>query len=284
MERCIDRPASYGVAADDPDIQATCEEYVLPRVEYYLYRAPLDLDEEREVGSGLAVVTILVALMTLLGTTFVGHDWNTGSMSNQLLFQTRRLRVWAAKAIAVGVVAAAVTLAVTVSYWLGLRGLAEMRDLDVRPGALTDGLQQSLRGSAFAVGAALGGYALTMLFRSTVVTLGVLFAVSAVGGVVIGVIGPERVGRWEPIVNAQAIVQERAEYYVSVPEECYTGRRPPADLDCDETREVTAVQGAWYAGGLLLLAGVPSLLLVPSPRRPLSHVGWPSVRRVELRE
>ena len=40
--------------------------------------------------------------MLLLGTTFAGHDWNTGSMSNQLLFEPRRERVWLAKALAVG--------------------------------------------------------------------------------------------------------------------------------------------------------------------------------------
>ena len=29
-------------------------------------------------------------MMLLVGTTFAGHDWNTGSMSNQLLFEPRR--------------------------------------------------------------------------------------------------------------------------------------------------------------------------------------------------
>ena len=47
-------------------------------------------------GSGLAVV-VSHLLLVLVGTTFVGHDWNSGSMSNQLLFEPRRLRVWAAK-------------------------------------------------------------------------------------------------------------------------------------------------------------------------------------------
>jgi len=261
VERCVDRPRQYGVEADDADPRATCEEFILPRVEYYLYREPLDLDQEREYGSGLAVVTILVALMALLGTTFVGHDWNTGSMSNQLLFQPRRLRIWAAKAIAVAVLSGITTLAVTVAYWLGVRGVMALRDLDVRPGALTDCLQQGLRGAAFATGAAVGGYALTMLFRSTVATLGVLFAIAVVGGVVIGVIGTDKVGRWEPSVNARAIIEDGAEYYVDVPDECYSSRRPPADLDCDEYRTVSAAQGSGYAGGLLLLAGVPSVLL-----------------------
>ncbi|MGA8255975.1 MAG: ABC transporter permease subunit [Nocardioides sp.] len=261
VERCVKRPGRYNVTEDTVDVRAVCEEYVLPRIEYYLYREPLDLDQERENGSGIAVVTLLVALMALLGATFVGHDWATGSMSNQLLFQTRRVRVWVAKAIAVALVAGAITLMVTVAYWLGLRGIAAMRDLDVRSGALTDCLQQGLRGTAFAMGAAVGGYALTMLFRSTVATLGVLFAVSVAGGVVIGVIGADKVGQWEPTVNAAAIVQDGAEYYVSVPAECYASRRPPSDLDCDENRTVSTAHGAWYAGGLLVLAGVPSLLL-----------------------
>ena len=53
--------------------------------------------DEREQGSGLAVVVVVSLLLVLAGTTFAGHDWNSGSMSNQLLFEPRRARVWVAK-------------------------------------------------------------------------------------------------------------------------------------------------------------------------------------------
>ena len=47
------------------------------------------------------VIVLLAGLLMLVGTTFAGADWNSGSMSNQLLFEPRRSRVWAAKATAV---------------------------------------------------------------------------------------------------------------------------------------------------------------------------------------
>ena len=62
---------------------------MLPQVEWYTNRPALDLDAQRR-ESGLAVVVVLTMLLVLVGTTFVGHDWNSGSMSNQLLFEPRR--------------------------------------------------------------------------------------------------------------------------------------------------------------------------------------------------
>jgi len=110
IERCIENPEEYGAPATNTE--ATCREFLEPRVDWYLHRQPLDLATERE-GSGLGVITILAALAMLIGTTFVGHDWNSGSMSNQLLFEPRRRRVWLAKALAVlccGLVTGAVVL------------------------------------------------------------------------------------------------------------------------------------------------------------------------------
>ncbi len=260
VDRCVKRPGRYGVGKAD-DVQAACEEAVLPRLEYYLYRDTLDLDYERTQSSGIGVVTVLIVLMMLMGTTFAGHDWATGSMSNQVLFQSRRMLVWAAKAVAVTLTALVVCLVVAGAYWLALRGIAGMRDVPVRSGALHDGLLQGARGSVFAAAAALGGFALTMLFRSTVLTLGVLFGISVAGGIAIGLIGTSDIGRWEPTVNAAAIVQDGAEYYRNVPNECFSGNPPTDPKACEERRKVTLGQGGRYYGGVLLLAGVPSLLL-----------------------
>ena len=101
IERCVDDPEPYGVPRGRPDRQAACESYILPhrRAVPRLRRPRPRRGARATPGSAVAVVVGLIAL--LLGTTFVGHDWNTGSMSNQLLFETRRLRVWAAKALAV---------------------------------------------------------------------------------------------------------------------------------------------------------------------------------------
>ena len=50
------------------------------------------------IGGFETLVILLAILMMLAGTTFAGHDWASGSVSNQLLFEPRRPRVWAAKA------------------------------------------------------------------------------------------------------------------------------------------------------------------------------------------
>ena len=61
-----------------------------------------------------------------------------------------------------------------------------------------------LRGTVFAAGAAVGGYALTMLFRSTVATLGVLFAVSLLVPLMLALIAFPGYERWMPQNNIAA--------------------------------------------------------------------------------
>ena len=126
----------------------------------------------------------------LIGTTYAGHDWNTGSMSNQLLFVPRRLRLWMAKGAAVlliGLVVGAVVLAL---FWSGAALLASSRDIAAPPGTWNDIWATQVRGVlAIGVGGLLG-YALTMLFRSTVATLSLMFGVAIAGSlIVVAIIG-----------------------------------------------------------------------------------------------
>ncbi len=95
LRTCQQHPNRFGAASADE-----CETQVGPQVAWFVSRSPLDL---RELSRGLwpTVIVLLAGLLMLLGTTFAGADWNSGSMSNQLLFEPRRLRVWAAKAAAV---------------------------------------------------------------------------------------------------------------------------------------------------------------------------------------
>lgn len=259
LRRCLAEPERYGV---DPeaDVSATCELNVLPQPEWFGYYQELDLVGERQQGSGLGVVVVVTLLLILAGTTFAGADWNSGSMSNQLLFEPRRIRVWTAKALAVTGLAAVIGVVVLSGYWLALYAVARSRDLRVADGVLLDCLQMGWRGAGVAAAAALGGYALTMLFRSTVATLGVLFAVSLAGGLLIAATGVADSGRWQPQNNFTAIVLNGTDYYAEVPEDCFV-RNPPSGLDCDETRTLSAKSGSLYSGALLLIAGVPSLLL-----------------------
>jgi hypothetical protein len=256
LRRCLEKPRQWGIDPESPDLRSICEESVLPQVEWYLYWEQLDLVQERD-ETGLAVVAMVSALLLLAGTTFVGHDWNSGSMSNQLLFEPRRARVWSAKALIVFAVSGVLSLAVLSGYWLALWAVARSRDLPATSEILVDCLQDGLRGACLAAFAALGGYALTMLFRSTVATLGVLFAVSVAGGALIAVLGID--AKYQPQTNLAAVVLDGAEYYVQVPDECY-GMRPPEGAVCDETKVLPASNGALLLGGLSVLAGAASVL------------------------
>jgi ABC-2 type transport system permease protein len=256
LELCQDNPQDYGVG-DAPDLQAACEEMVVPRPEWFLYTQELDLVQQRD-DTGLAVVVFVSVLLLLAGATFVGHDWNSGSMSNQLLFEPRRLRVWTAKALAVFLVSTVLSLVVLTGYWLALWWLARSRDLPASTEILLDCLQDGARGALVAGFAAFGGYALTMLFRSTVATIGVLFAVAVAGGALIGVLGID--ARYQPQTNFNAVILDGATYYVEVPEECHLQAQPPEGVDCDDQRVLPALEGGIYLGALVLLAGAASVL------------------------
>lgn len=256
LDRCLAKPQRFGLQADDPDLQAQCESFVLPQREWFLYFETLDLVQERD-ETGLAVVALVSVLLLLAGTTLVGHDWSSGSMSNQLLFETRRTRVWTAKALVVFSVSLVLSLVVFSGYWLALWAVARSRDVPATTEILVDCLQDGLRGALVAGGAALGGYALTMLFRSTVATLGVLFAIAVAGGALIAVLGID--SQFQPQTNIAAVVLDGADYYVSVPDECYTNR-PPQGAVCDEEKVLPARNGALYVGSFLVLATAASVV------------------------
>lgn len=260
----IDDAVERCVARSDVDTTAQTERRCRqrfdyqPRVRNYLYTDTLRVAEERS-NSGLAVVAIVAVLMLIAGTTFVGHDWNTGSMSNQLLFEPRRLRVWFAKAIAVALLALLVAVVALAILWVGLVLVARSRDLDPSGQVLTDIAQHAARGAVVVVAAAVGGYALTTLVRSTVFTIGVLFVVVAAGGLIFAALLPSSALRFEPATNALAVVQGRAEYYVEVPATCYDDNVPArAREECRSEREITLAQGSGYYAVLLLALGAVS--------------------------
>lgn len=209
LAQCEAHPARHGVTGAD-DVQAACEQNMGLTIDNYLWYDKLSLADERE-GSGTAVVTVLAILMMLVGATFAGHDWASGSMSNQLLFEPRRLRVWLAKTAVVLGLAVAVSAVVVTAYWVALDRVATGRDIAVRDGVLMDCFQMGWRGAAVAGAAAVGGFALTMLFRSTVGALGVLLAVGLAGGLILAAVG--FAGEWNPGLNLLAVVLDGTTYW-----------------------------------------------------------------------
>lgn len=251
LQRCIDNPDEWGVNPDIDDVEERCEEYMLPRADWYVYWDALELEQERDEGSGFVIVLVLAVLMLIAGTTFAGHDWASGSVSNQLLFEPRRLRVWTAKAVVVTAVAGALAAAVITAYWFLLAAVARSRDIAIPDGLVLDCLQSGWRGAGVAAAAGLAGYALTMLFRSTVAALGVLLAVCVAGGVVLAVIGIDSV--WNPGLNLAAIVLDGTTYWTEVP--CGGG-----DVGMCEVEKVLPLSRAlWFLAPLLAAACAASL-------------------------
>lgn len=259
---CVDNPRDYGLEdLSTSEVQAQCAEFNQP--EYYYDYNTLDLDYEREESSGVAVVAVLMVLMFLLGTTFVGHDWATGSMSNQLLFEPRRLRIWLAKAVAVGGAALVASIAGATAFWLVLFARYSSGDVSPGDGVILDCLQQGWRGAFLAAAAGVGGYVLTMLSRSTVFTLGVLFGVSVAGGILIAA-AVDDPGPWDPTINAAAVIKDGTTYYVDVPDRCYMDQDYGGSDDiepgstCDQELDRSLGQGVTYLVVLLGAVGAAS--------------------------
>lgn len=250
-EKCLKNPDRFGANAADP--QADCSTFFLPQPEWFGGRPELNLAQE--VGNSAPGVIVIVTLLALLvGTTFAGHDWNTGSMTNQLLFEARRLRVWATKGLAVLLASTVVAALGVALFWLVLRVTAGSRDLPVTGHTMHLIWTQGLRGVALAAVAGLGGYALTMLFRSTVGTLGILFGISVVLPILLAVTQFPGFERWLPTNNLGAWVLGHVTYYDSSLSTCDRN----SGQGCEAT--ITLAKAAVYLGGALLIAAVPSAL------------------------
>ncbi|PWN02928.1 hypothetical protein DJ010_11105 [Nocardioides silvaticus] len=216
LASCQKDPAEYfGGDVPEGDLEQACLEWIGLSLDNYLYVDRLELAEERDEGAGFAVVVVLAILMMLAGTTFAGHDWASGSVSNQLLFEPRRPLVWTAKGVVVTAVAGVFSAAVLTVYWLLLYAVVTARDAGLGDGVLLDCLQSGWRGAGVAAAAALAGYSLTMLFRSTVAALGVLLAASVAGGIVLAVLGVDPV--WNPGLNIGAVIRDGMPYWTEGP-------------------------------------------------------------------
>lgn len=221
------------------------------RFDDFYVRSPLSLGDELN-ASGLAVLFIVVAMTIIVGTTFSGGDWASGSMSNQLLFEPRRSRVWAAKAVAtfLGTLLAATLILAT--FWLALYVTAEVREIATPPRVVEDIAWSVVRGVLLAACAAVGGFALAMLVRHTLGTLGVVFVYAIGGEAVLATLSFAGSGRWSLANNVTAWVQDGMLYYdPNLP--C-----PPGRPFCPQGAELTLAAGATYLGVLLLLLGVVS--------------------------
>ena len=147
---------------------------------------------------------------------------------------------------ALALVAAGVAAVVQVGFWLAMTALARSRDLPV-PDEVWDRLPGLIgRGVLLVAGAALLGYSLTMLFRSTVATLGIVFAVAVAGTLVIAALplGGDN-ERWMVQTNLLAFVQNGTDYYNSQTQVTCNGP------ECTGMSRLSLAGAAVYLGTLL---------------------------------
>jgi len=212
-QNCLESPEEFG-PPDGMDVEEFCGEiFPDPQVDWYLMRPQLSMDDAQETSTGVA--TVLLGLAILIGATFAGADWSSGSMSNQLLFEPRRIRVWGAKAAAVMIGALAVAAVGLAAFWALTWGLMGSRDIEATAGAWRDVAEAGGRAVLFAAGAALAGYVVTMFLRSTVGTLGVMLAVSIGGSILVATLPIEGNGRWMLPNNVFGILDNGYHYYDS---------------------------------------------------------------------
>ncbi len=128
-----------------------------------------------DVLEGTGVAMLFVAIV--LGASFVGAEFNVGSLTTQLLFEPRRTRVHVSKAAAVaigaGVVSLLVSLLLAVSMYVGseLKGIVEGVDRSFWWDRAGDGLRVA---AAASLGAAMA-YAVTLVTKRTSAAIVVFF-------------------------------------------------------------------------------------------------------------
>jgi ABC-2 type transport system permease protein len=152
---------------------ADCDE-IRPSADWYLNVRPVDL--VKDIKDGAMSVAGLAGLAALLiGVSFVGADWSAGVIGTQLLYEPRRGRVYAAKAIAVAGGAVAIGLVLIIVHALGIAAIASAWGTT---GGFTDALGDLvplwLRILGFAAAAGVVGLALVSAIRHSIAVLGVV--------------------------------------------------------------------------------------------------------------
>jgi len=249
VRACEQDPTGFLGPDASPD---DCAGTMIPGPDAYYPREPLELGEVlRNQGIGLSV--IVVGLIVIAGCTFAGADWSSGSLTNQLVFEPRRVRLWLAKGAAVLIGSALVSLVTLGGFWLAVGLLAQARDVSVPASDVTEVAWHLVRAVALGMGAGLGVFALTMIFRHTVATLALLFVYSVGGEIAVNLLPFEGAGRWSVGNNVFGWLATHHRYFDSTIS-CVPGDR------CSSMQTMTHLQAGTFLGILLVVAVALSLV------------------------
>jgi hypothetical protein len=137
-------------------------------------------------------------------------------------------------------------------FWLAMYLVAADRGVPHGSGLMSDVGWHVLRAVVFAMGAALGAFALTMLFRHSVATLALLFAYSVGGEILAFLIPVDGVGRWTLGNNVFGWLETRMEYFDPT-------ARCAREGACSGLQHISHLEGGLYLLALLLVAVVLSV-------------------------
>ncbi len=244
IQRCVNNPERNGI--DPENAQRECEMMYgeEPQLEWFLANPQLEPEKVPDEG-GAGVAVTLAGLVMIIGATFAGADWASGSMSNQLLFDPRRGRIWLAKATAVALGCAAIAVAGLALFWLLVVATAQVRDIEVAGAVWREMFGLGGRTAALAAASGIGGFALSMLLRSTVGTLGLMLVVAVGGSLIISALPIDGNGRWMLSNNVLGVLMDGYDYYDD------SVCADPFGMDCNAEQVLTLGEGLRYLGGIL---------------------------------
>jgi ABC-type transport system involved in multi-copper enzyme maturation permease subunit len=209
-----------------------------------------------EMPGRVAMLAALLALVGyLVGASYVGAEWQHGTMAGLLLWEPRRAKVYTAKLFAllagllvVGAAAYAVAFA---AHWV-------VADLVGDSGGVGPALQRSLglaaaRGLALALVIAACGFAIAYAARLSAAALGV--AIAYIIGAEVGLrLVSDESARWLLTENITAWLMRGTKIYLS------SCDRQTA-ICTDRVLDVSMWQGGAYIGGLTLVLTVVAAVI-----------------------
>jgi ABC-2 type transport system permease protein len=193
---------------------------------------------------------LLVFAAFLIGASFFGAEFSTGSIGNWLTFEPRRLRVYGSKVLAAAIGLAPVGVVVLAISLLGTYLIVDqLGDTATTTGKVWGDLT-AIGGRAVlltALGAALGGVAGSLL-RHTAAAIGVVMAyLVLIEGVFASFLNKAQ--PWLVKTNFDAFVRHDTTYYLN---QCSSS--PDGGYMCNSIEKtLTFEHGAWYLGILAVV-------------------------------
>jgi len=155
----------------------------------------------------LTVMTTMAFMALLAGTTFIGADFASGSLSNTLLFRPSRWQVWLAK-IAATTMWLTVVAAVTVALCVGALAVLGVNTDGTQPTSeqLQTLAKRGVAVTAVVVAAGVLGAALTTALRATIATAGIVIGYLLVGEALLRALLEDTVAPWLASTRINAMV------------------------------------------------------------------------------